>query len=924
MKAFLSFLVSLLAIYPSYAQLHGTSPEWGEEVQLPKLTPSSSARGSVGFTTCVDYEGLITNFYSNQFPYPAGGATIRYSQSSDFFRSNTDQVFQPATKTIGACCPNVATDTAGNLHVVWRAQQPFGVYYARFDKTLSSWSDTIRISDTFTYSPHDPTVTVDKLMRVHAMWHDGDPDSAEIAEVMYVQSPDNGINWNTQQMISDNDGNSSAFPRTIMAAVDGDTLAVAWRDHKGPLFQWDVMVGISLDGGTNWNTITAAGGLGTQSDPGIIIDNDGHLHLNYHEYPQGNPFDGARVLAGSSSDLGLTWNSGSFIEISDTFRSHLTVYSYDMVNDAIWVFWKDERDFSGGNPRADIMTAYSEDGGLTYSAPEFITDGDTLSEGLKSASIGLDGKPILVYEFMTGPLGQWTQFLKVRLPVQEELLPKSFFALHCDPPFNWDLLERMVDIGNDHDVPFTFEFHPQWADSILADPNKLSQLRQWEIEGHEVGVHHHGLSHAGARDGFMNSDSTLYIPDFNDAPYRGDMNDYWNLMSQLEGDTAILVGGIDDYNTDWPVQLDFQTAGGRDGWDLSSVVTADTLNGKRVCRIDYTFIEDTTYVDELINTWYPMSNQDSVVGVVTHPFNFGDDSTFFKNWIAFISGKNCQRARDIILASDCPDNSSTCGEVSGLDATKITPNSARLVWDSLPGATAFEIRGRNLSNPNWTSLSVAYSSPQMKDVYGLFNNQTYTWQIQAVCSSDTGVWSVADTFTAGCQAPDTTWTDPVSSNAARLNWSKVSGAMGYRITGQRVGSGSWLTLEVAGANTTQKDVFGLLPSTAYQWIVRAVCDTALNIVSDASPLAGFTTNSLARLSNPEPGFIIVPNPASDWIAIRAPSTDELGELTITSITGALVYTDGAWTDHLEIDISTWPTGIYLVKLGNEVQKLVVE
>ena len=928
-RIFLLLTLSLTIIQFSNAQLHGTAPEWGSGVELPKLNAASSARGSVGFTNCIGKDGLFTNFYTNQFPYPNGLSTLRYSQSSDNFNTFTDQVFQPAQKTIGSCCVNVATDTADNLHVIWKAQQPLGVFYSRFDKQLNTWGDTVRISDWVNFNPHDPTLTVDRRMQIHAMWHDGNPDAGEIAEVMYVQSPDNGLNWNSQVMVSDNDGRSSAFPRANLVAVTGDTLALTWRDNPSGS-QWDVMLGLSTNNSVSWITSTIAGGAGTQSDPGIIIDNHGNFHVNYHEYPAGNPFDGAQVMAGSSTDLGATWNPSGFIQVSDTFRSHLTVYLYDIVNDVIWIFYKDERDFVGGNPRADILACYSEDGGLTYSKPEYITDGDTLSEGLKSACIGMDGKPILNYEFMTGMGGRWTQYFKKRIPVQEELLPKSFFTLHCDPPFDWPALERIVEVGNENGVYFTIEIHPLWADSILTDTSRWNQLRIWEAEGHEVGFHHHGLNHAGARDGFTNENPALYIPDANDAPYRGDMGDYWNLMIQLAGDSGMVTGGIGDYDTDWPVQLGFQTRGGRNPWNLSSVVTDDTLNGKRVCRIDYTFIEDTTYVNTLINDWYPKTNSDSVVGVVTHPSNVTDDSLFFNKWIGFIGGKNCMIARDIILMSDCPEEE--CVATEHLFTDKITPISAKLNWDLVSAATQFEIRGRNMLNPNWTYLAPLSAGDSSKQVYGLSNNTAYTWQVRTICGADSAQWSDADTFTTGCQTPDSNWTNPVNASGARLNWTKVTGAIGYRIAGQRIGSATWVSLQVAGGNTLSKDVFGLSASTAYRWAVRALCDTATGIVSDPSALDTFTTAGSARLaSNPsesdgmtEQGVYIYPNPVSESATIEIVGLSEVQttSLTIFDLRGKPILFSSRVSDKkVKIDCSEMPAGIYFLEVGNAVMNV---
>ncbi len=69
-------------------------------------------------------------------------------------------------------------------------------------------------------------------------------------------------------------------------------------------------------------------------------------------------------------------------------------------------------------------------------------------------------------------------------------------------------------------------------------------------------------------------------------------------------------------------------------------------------------------------------------------------------------------------------------------------------------------------------------------------------------------WSPLDTFETGCYASEAIFSDPVTTTSARLNWSPISGAVGYEIRGKRIGTSNWVTIQVGNFNSF-KDVFGL-------------------------------------------------------------------------------------------------------------------
>ncbi len=296
-----------------------------------------------------------------------------------------------------------------------------------------------------------------------------------------------------------------------------------------------------------------------------------------------------------------------------------------------------------------------------------------------------------------------------------------------------------------------------------------------------------------------------------------------------------------------------------------------------------------------------------------------------------------------------------------------------LNWDTTGTALQYQIRGRILNTPNWTYLQINNPIQNQLLANGLSNNTSYEWQIRSICApGDSSVWSPLDTFTTGCYPTDTTWSSPVTSNGARLNWQHIPGAIAYEITGKRVGASQWTTL-LQGNVFDYRNVFGLQPGFSYQWTVRAWCDSVGNISSPWAALDTFTTLpfSAARHSNdtiiaseertrqspatsqkfggllhsvrndglgwasfeegshcfgggPSHGSFdqlrmtgplqVFPNPTTDQFQIQY-AGNLPAEITIWSATGQLVQRESLTTPYLLLATNNWPAGIYMVEVN---------
>lgn len=445
MKIFTAFILFLtIAIQ---AQTHTVPAEWGPEVLIPTFDSTKSQKGVLYNNMVVASTGRIiiatveVNI-SNNIP---SGTYLTYSDDNGATWLTPPVKINSMSLAIGGSSPKLAIDNNDNLFVVWTAKSPAAIFCTKMTSNLSVIFDTVRVANKILYGNFTPHLTIDKQNRLHVMWHEGDMDAGNIAEAYHCRSTDGGNSFSIPQLISSNDGRHSAFPHAQFHHATGDTLAIGWRDSVSASQKWDVYIVTSTNGGASWNPpLPIVAGTDYDSDPDVVVDPFNRIHIVFHKYPNSDPFFGAQIRYGYSDNLGLTWNPIGFATLSETNkRSHLTEGNeYDSLRNIFWAVWKDERDFSGGNARADIVVAYSTDRGNSWSSPEFATDWDTLTLGFKAGTLLANGDLALNYEVFnaSGNLNRVYFRKRTTLPTNADeatILPEQFILFQNYPnPFN--------------------------------------------------------------------------------------------------------------------------------------------------------------------------------------------------------------------------------------------------------------------------------------------------------------------------------------------------------------------------------------------------------------------------------------------------------------------------------------------------------
>lgn len=225
--------------------------------------------------------------------------------------------------------------------------------------------------------------------------------------------------------------------------------------------------------------------------------------------------------------------------------------------------------------------------------------------------------------------------------------PDIFQAVHCEPTRSqlFPKLVELVNLADSIGVHLTILFTPQWADQIALHPDYLIKVREWQQNGHEIGAHHHGISGKASWDGYTNHDPVDW-PD--PADFNGNMELYYNKISQVAGDSLLLTGAfsLDEAPMDWPSGMIYQTQG---HWIKDAITQPYSMNyrGQDVFVVNHGLILDKTHADSLIQ-YYANAGTNDVVGSVLHVYNFNDSEVALRTWLEFVQDKNVKTVRQIM------------------------------------------------------------------------------------------------------------------------------------------------------------------------------------------------------------------------------------------------------------------------------------
>lgn len=225
-------------------------------------------------------------------------------------------------------------------------------------------------------------------------------------------------------------------------------------------------------------------------------------------------------------------------------------------------------------------------------------------------------------------------------------LPFYFIAVHNEPYHGaflqeqklkaaYAVLKEMVIKADTYGISLTLMFTPQWGKMIESDPEKLSEVKSWEQNGHEIALHHHSIYHGGW-DGY-----TDYTPEEaqlerlkhtkNPEPYLGTLDDMMEALAPLNSNISSGCANDEQDKTVLPCTIRYDTCSGflntgdpgirsdrqSQGKGVNDYIIVGTVNGTEHRWLSHRII-GTMEPEQEAEQEMTNSNVNSVFGAITH------------------------------------------------------------------------------------------------------------------------------------------------------------------------------------------------------------------------------------------------------------------------------------------------------------------
>lgn len=218
-----------------------------------------------------------------------------------------------------------------------------------------SWEEEILLSEMFTFSS-SPTIAVDGN-KIHTVWSQKVNDYN--TEIFYNHSSDGGASWAGPVRLT----NSNLDSQRPTLAVEGQNIYIIWEDSRDypPNGNYlELYFKKSTDGGANWSNdlrLTTP----DQEKPGFpsVAVWGETIHLAYSKTPINI---GQEIYYMRSDNQGGSWSDP--VRLSFNNQAGVGRYPTTAANgDNVFVFWSDTRDDNG---YYELYFARSQDGGQTW------------------------------------------------------------------------------------------------------------------------------------------------------------------------------------------------------------------------------------------------------------------------------------------------------------------------------------------------------------------------------------------------------------------------------------------------------------------------------------------------------------------------------------------------------------------------------
>ena len=288
-----------------------------------------------------------------------------------------------------------------------------------------------------------------------------------------------------------------------------------------------------------------------------------------------------------------------------------------------------------------------------------------------------------------------------------------------------------------------------------------------------------------------------------------------------------------------------------------------------------------------------------------------------------------------------------CNAPTGLASSSVTSSSATVSWTAVSGAASYDVDYKLNSSGTWTNAATGTTGTSV-NLSGLTASSLYDWRVRANCGANgSSGYSQAQFTTAAasvCPGPYDVSTNGTRSGAATIPFNTdIKGLVNpsndndyYRFvitTGGtitmtlttlpanyhlRLLNSSGSTLQTSSNSGTNNETINrtvtagtyyarVYPSNSNQW-------NATNCYTLRVALGTATRGDDLITAKP---VIVFPNPVTKTMNVSIPDIQGMADIRVFDIYGKLVQQRSTGQANTQLDLSSLPSGMYVVKVMND-------
>lgn len=299
----------------------------------------------------------------------------------------------------------------------------------------------------------------------------------------------------------------------------------------------------------------------------------------------------------------------------------------------------------------------------------------------------------------------------------------------------------------------------------------------------------------------------------------------------------------------------------------------------------------------------------------------------------------------------------TCNAPTGLTSSAVTAASATVSWTAASGASSYDVDYKPNTSSTWTNAATGTTSTSV-NVSGLTSATLYDWRVRTNCSNGSSTYAAAQFTTltsSGCANPLDNSTNGTTAGAATIPFNTdVTGLISpsgdvdnYKFVITTKGTititlrtlpgdydlkllnsaGSQVAISQAGGTTNETISRTVNPGTYYAQVygysgansstscytLRVQLGTATR-GAEAADVTDITDSKVQKVE-------VFPNPANNVLYVNLAGYTGKSEVSILDVNGREVLRREVSNVNSQLDISTLPVGVYMVRIKNGVKQV---